>query len=91
MQLTSCRPQTSCGSGLRQLSAAALPAWLVSTSPSQLHAMLCLENILRVGAHVGLTQVCSSAAWPYEGTSCVLCPRAKMNGTLVCSGPCIMH
>ena len=48
MQLTSCRPQTSCGSGLKQLSAAALPAWLVSTSPSQLHAMLSLEYILRV-------------------------------------------
>ena len=30
----SCRPQTSCGSGLKQPSAAASPAWLVSIFPS---------------------------------------------------------
>ena len=38
-----------------------------------------------------MTQVRSSAVWPYEETSCVLCPRAKTNGTLVCSGLCVMH
>ena len=57
--------------------------------PAACHAVL--GKVLREGAHVGMTQVCSSAAWPYEVTSCVLCPRAKKNGTLVCSGLCVMH
>ena len=76
MRQTSCRLQTSCGSGLKQPSVAASPAWLVSIIPSQLHIMLCLENAMKAGSHVGMTQVCSNIAWLYEEYGCVLCPCA---------------